>query len=203
MGKFTCSLNSLSSTANRIHHNTLVSVLPMYVPVFRPFSDTLVSSFGMEILKLNCTARQRNEPKRVEQVKTVKGGYQSNFHNCEHASKVYKCLTHWSAYVSKQAPELVKRVRNLPRSGGLLEFLTLREIHTSLCRNKKKTRPSVKTRSIFRGITIARLSGCHEHKNNTSTLCGNLFQRFVLLRLSRLRGDCSKRWRHPSGQRQS
>ena len=40
---------------------------------------------------------------------------------------------------------------------GLLEFLVLREIHTSVRRSKKKTRLCVKECGIFRGITIARL----------------------------------------------
>jgi hypothetical protein len=40
---------------------------------------------------------------------------------------------------------------------GLLKFPALREIYSSLCRNKKKTRLCVKKCGIFRGITIARL----------------------------------------------
>src|SRR6266700_5699006 len=38
---------------------------------------------------------------------------------------------------------------------GLLKFPALREIHTSVCRNKKKTGLWVKKRGAFRGITIA------------------------------------------------
>ena len=59
--------------------------------------------------KIERTTRQRNEPKRVEQVKTVRGGYQS-FHNCEHVSKVYKRSTIGLPMLASRRLELVKRI---------------------------------------------------------------------------------------------